>query len=148
VEEYLRRWIARDDDPVEYPGGLPGVLHHITLAWDRRDEPNMTLVHYAGLQADLPGQMRGLAARLGITVPEQAWPGLVQAATFETMRAQADRLVPTAGVFRSNARFFRRGTSGAGREILSPAELAAYEARVARLAPVGMLAWLHAERHA
>jgi hypothetical protein len=43
----------------------------------------------------------------------------------------------------ANAAFFRRGTSGAAQEILSDAEIGAYHARAGRLAPPGMLAWLH-----
>ena len=45
--------------------------------------------------------------------------------------------------YKSNTAFFRRGTSGAGREILSGEELAAYYARAAQLAPPDMLTWLH-----
>ncbi len=60
------------------------------------------------------------------------------------MSGNADTAVPTAGLFKSNAAFFRRGTSGAGREILSGRELAAYHGRASRLAPADMLAWLHA----
>jgi hypothetical protein len=37
-------------------------------------------------------------------------------------------------------------TSGAGREILSDDELAAYHARVTQLAPSDMLTWLHSSR--
>jgi len=59
------------------------------------------------------------------------------------MRGRADMLVPTAGIFKSNTAFFRRGASGAGREILSDEELAAYDARVTQLAPSDMLTWLH-----
>jgi aryl sulfotransferase len=59
------------------------------------------------------------------------------------MKANADNLVPTAGIFKSNAAFFRRGTSGAAHEILSSEEIAAYHARAAQLAPADMLAWLH-----
>jgi hypothetical protein len=47
---------------------------------------------------------------------------------------------------KDNAAFFRRGTSGAGREILDTRELAAYHARVAQLAPPDLLAWLHSPR--
>jgi hypothetical protein len=50
------------------------------------------------------------------------------------------------GILKSNAAFFRRGTSGAGREILSRQELAAYHTRAARLAPAGMLTWLYSPR--
>jgi hypothetical protein len=87
--------------------------------------------------------MRWLAGQLGITVAEETWPALARAASFEAMRSRADRLVPTAGIFKDNAAFFRRGTSGAGREILTADELAAYHARVAQLAPPDLLAWLH-----
>jgi hypothetical protein len=59
------------------------------------------------------------------------------------MSGNADAHVPTAGLFKSNAAFFRRGTSGAGREILTDRELTAYHDRAARLAPADMLTWLH-----
>jgi hypothetical protein len=147
LHDRLLRWIADDDDPRRYPDGLPGVLHHLADAWARRDEPNVLLVRYEDLSADLAGQMRWLADRLAIAVPEPTWPKIVPAATFEGMRANADRLV-TGGIFKNNAAFFRRGTSGAGREVLTDDELAAYDARAAELAPPDMLAWLHAPGHA
>jgi hypothetical protein len=90
--------------------------------------------------------MRWLAEQFGIRVAEETWPTLARAASFEAMRARADRLVPTAGIFKDNAAFFRRGTSGAGREILTADELAAYHARVAQLAPPDLLTWLHPRR--
>ncbi len=88
--------------------------------------------------------MRGIARRLGIAVPEQAWPALAQAATFDHMRARADRLVPAdPGIVKDTASFFRRGTPGAGREVLRDDEMARYQARAAQLAPPDMLEWLH-----
>jgi aryl sulfotransferase len=146
LHDWLLRWIADDDDPRKYPDSLPGVMWHLSDAWARRGRPNMLLVHYDNLLADLEGQMRWLAGQLGITVPQQAWPELVRAATFESMSGSADTLVPTAGIFKSNAAFFRRGTSGAGREILGDEEIAAYHARTAQLAPPDMLTWLHSPR--
>src|SRR5580704_1987299 len=126
-------WIVRTH-PREDLDSLPGLMWHLSDAWARRHEPNVMLVHYDDLSADLAGQMRRIAGRLGISVPDRAWPALVQAATFEAMRSSADRLIPSTGVLKSNAAFFRRGTSGAGREVLSDEEIAAYHARVARLA--------------
>jgi aryl sulfotransferase len=74
------------------------------------------------------------------------WPELVQAATFTHMRARAATLVPDpAGIFKDRAAFFRRGSSGSGRELLDDAELAHYRARTAQLAPPDLLAWLHRE---
>jgi hypothetical protein len=146
LHDWLLAWIAEASDPREHLDTLPGVLWHLSDAWSRRDEPNVLLVHYDDLLADLDGQMRRLARRLGMTVPGPAWPVLVQAATFGSMKASADNFVPTAGILKSNAAFFRRGTSGAGREILSDLQIAAYHARAARLAPAGMLTWLHSPR--
>jgi aryl sulfotransferase len=143
LRDWLLAWIAADDDPRESLDSLPGLIWHLSDAWSRRSEPNVRLVHYGNLVSDLAGQMRRLAGQLGITVPEQAWPALVRAATFEHMRDRADTLVPTAGIFKSNAAFFRRGTSGAGREVLSDEEFAAYHTRAAQLAPPDLLTWLH-----
>jgi aryl sulfotransferase len=146
LDEWLRAWIGRDADPRAELDSLPGVMWHLSDAWARRTEPNVVLVHYDDLLADLEGQMRRLAARLGIAVPGPAWPGLVDAATFEQMRRRAHRLVPDrAGVIKDRAAFFRRGRSGSGRDLLTAAELAGYHSRTARLAPAGLLAWLHRE---
>jgi hypothetical protein len=144
LRDWLVSWIDRDLAPREEMDSLPGVMWHLCDAWARRDEPNVLLVHYDDLSADLEGEMRRLAASLGIAVPEQGWPELVSAATFEHMKARADAVVPdTAGVVKNSAAFFRRGTSGAGRELLTDDEVAHYEARTAELAPPDLLAWLH-----
>jgi aryl sulfotransferase len=142
LHDWLLRWIADDDDPREQLDSLPGVLWHLSDAWSRRDRPNVVLVRYEDLLADLAGQMRGLAVRLGIEVPTGAWAPLVGAATFDAMSSQAGTIAP-AGVLKSSAAFFRRGTAGAAREVLSDGELAAYQARAAELAPPDLLTWLH-----
>jgi aryl sulfotransferase len=149
LREWLLRWIDRDKYPArEDLDSLPGVMLHLSDAWARRGDPNVLLIHYDDLSADLEGQMRRLAARLEITVPEETWPALVRAASFEHMRANASQMVSAAGVLKSSAAFFRRGTSGAGAEVLTPEEIAHYHVRVAQLAPPDMLAWLHAPAEA
>jgi aryl sulfotransferase len=140
----LARWLADDDSFLE---SLPAVMWHLSDAWARRFWPNVLLVHYDDLIVGLEPQMRYLAWRLGIAVPEAAWPELVAAAGFEQMRGRAGRLVPSAGhgPFRDSAAFFRRGTPGA-REVFTAEEVARYQARVAGLAPPDLLSWLHAPR--
>jgi hypothetical protein len=138
LSEWLPAWVTRVDGHLD---SLPGVLAHLTDAWHRRHEPNVVLVHYDDLRTDLAGRMAGLADRLGLDPPT---PELVEAATFERMRTRAADLAPNAlGVLKSPQAFFRRGTSGAGREVLGEAGLAAYERRTRELAPPGLLAWLH-----
>jgi hypothetical protein len=144
LHEWLLTWIDQDIDPREELDSLPGVAWHLSDAWGRRAEPNVVLVHYDDLSADLDGEMRRLAASLGVTVPDSAWPELVEAATFESMRARADRLAPDpSGVLKSRQAFFRQGTSGSGRALLSDEQRARYRARAAQLAPPDLLAWLH-----
>ena len=144
LHDWLLAWIDREVSPVEAMDSLPGVLHHVSDAWSRRHGPNVVLVHYADLLADLEGQMRRLADRLRITVPEPAWPGLVGAATFEAMRERAATLTPNRmGVLKDDRAFFRTGRSGAGDELLNEEERRRYHRRAAELAPPDVLEWLH-----
>ena len=144
LRDWLLAWIDREVAPGQQLDSLPGVLWHLAGAWARRVEPNIVLVHYDDLVADLEGAMRRLAERLGISPPADRWPALVEAATFDRMRGRADQLAPNPdGVLRSASAFFRRGRSGAGRELLTDAELDHYRARVAQLVPADLFAWLH-----
>lgn len=144
VHDWVLDWSTRERSPQEEMDGLAGVMWHLRGAWELRDRPNILLVHYDDLQADLIGQMRLLAERLGIHVSERAWPALVDAARFESMRADAANLAPGRnGVFKDMAAFFRRGSSGAGRELLGEQELTEYQRRTEQLAPADLLAWLH-----
>ncbi len=147
AHEWLVRWTMSRVTALEQPDSLVGVLHHLTDAWTRAHTcggADVLLVHYADLLADLSGQMRRIAGRLRVEVPEDAWPALVEAATFDRMRARSGELAPNAlGVLKDPSTFFREGRSGAGRELLTPGELAAYDARVAELARPEVVAWLH-----
>jgi aryl sulfotransferase len=144
LHDWLLSWIDEDVNPQEQLDSLPGVMWHLRDAWGRRDEPNIVLVHYDDLSRDLEGEMRRLAAVLEISVPDQTWPYLVGAATFEHMRARADRLAPdVSGVLRDRAAFFRRGTSGAGSRLLTDDEFDHYLARTGQLASPELLTWLH-----
>jgi aryl sulfotransferase len=89
-------------------------MRHAADAWARRDAPNVVLAHYADLSADLPGEMRRMAGRLGVAVPAGRWPALLSAATFPRMRAHASQLAQgPPGILIDDAAFFRSGTSGA-----------------------------------
>src|SRR4029077_12951230 len=61
--------------------------------WDRRKSDNVLLVHYADLKADLDGEMRRISAFLDLPVNEAIWPARVEAATFEAMKRDGDRLL-------------------------------------------------------
>ncbi len=129
----------------ETPNSVLAVLHHLASFWAVRDRPNIAMLHYANLKADLEGQMRALAARLSISVPEARWPELVRAASFEEMRRNADRLAPavTESIWHDNQRFFHRGTSGQWQALFEEGDQQRYEARVRELAAPDLAAWAH-----
>jgi hypothetical protein len=146
LHEWLLAWIEDDANPRESLDSLAGVMAHLSDAWHRRHHPNVVVVHYDELCSDLEGTMRRLASRLDISVPQDGWPVLVEAATFESMRANASRHAPnTSGILKDPTAFFRRGTTGAGHEVLTKEELRSYHRRVERLALIEFLAWLHRE---
>jgi hypothetical protein len=124
---------------------LANLVHHTRTFWERRDSPQVALFHYADLKADLPGQLRRLAAALSIETSEQRIEELAAAATFDRMRKRADELAPgvDAKLWRSNKDFFRSGTSGQWQDLLDPAAVDHYHERVAELAPPDLAEWLH-----
>lgn len=143
---WQRFWLWVDDDtPPIGRASLRGMLHHLQTFWDAPDGVDVVLLHYDDLRTDLEGQMRALADRLGITVPERHWPALVNAASFDEMRARAALTAPDAhdGVWRDNQRFFNRGTSGQWRDLLDDDDLRRYRARANAIGPCDVVDWVH-----
>jgi hypothetical protein len=126
--------------------GLEIMLHHLDTFWSARDQPNIVLLRYEDLLDDLEGQMRHIAARLRIEIPESLWPDLVQAATFEKMKARAGELAAEAshvGFYNNRDRFFHKGSTEQWRQVIGDDELPRYAVRVAACAPVDLAAWIH-----
>ena len=88
--------------------------HHAASFWPYRDLPNVLMVHYADLLADLETQMRRVAAFTQLEVAEEDWPELVAAARFDAMKQDAIRNEDYMGlIFEGGAsRFFHKGTNG------------------------------------
>ncbi len=139
VREILLSWIDSDHEKES----LRAVVKSFAAAWERRDQPNVVLVHYDDLSADLGREMRRLADRLAISIPDARWDDLVEAATFRQMREHADHLIPDPEFFKDPKAFFRQGGSGAWQAHLSAADHARYRTRLAALAPPDLVAWLH-----
>jgi hypothetical protein len=134
-------WVDKPNAP-----SLASTLYHLTTFWAARDRPNVVSTHYGDLQADLDGQMRRLAETLGVTVPEDRWPELVAAATFDAMRARADVLAPdtTNRIWIDNRAFFHKGTSGQWRAVITDDDdRARYARRVEELVPPDLSEWVH-----
>ena len=140
-------WVDDETPSTQIGSSLRRTMEHLQTFRDAAADLDVTYLHYDDLKADLEGQMRQLAARLGIDVDERLWPRLVRAATFESMRSRADTMVPGHSVehWVDPAAFFSRGTSGQWRELLDDADLTRYAARVRSLASDDLVEWVHRE---
>ena len=141
--EFFRHWLGeggRRDASLS----ATDFFHIERSYWSERHQPNLLLVHYNDLQADLDGEMRRIAAFLDIPVDETLWPDLVRAATFESMKQQGDALL--AGMERAFAgghqSFLHKGTNGRWQGELTDDDLRAYASRLAAETPRELAAWL------
>ena len=144
--ERLRAFVRSDS--LFGPPTLAGVLHHLQTAWGHRGDGNVVMVHYADLTTDLPGEMRRLAAALGIPLTPGRTSELAREAGLDRMRTRARELAPESSRqnWKDTTAFFRAGGFGEWREWMDDRLTAEYEARVAALAPADVAAWTHLGR--
>jgi len=145
LEERFWHWINNPAPPVHSICSLRSTLQQFDEALRASDRANVVVFHYGDLKADLEGEMRRLAKRLAIVVPEDRWPILVEAASFERMRERADELVPnsTDALWKENREFFHAGRGGQWRDFFDDEASRRYEKRVAALARPDVAAWAH-----
>jgi aryl sulfotransferase len=144
LNDRFRLWLTQGS--FDWEGdGFPFWSHfrHAQSFWDGRDLPNVHFLHYADLSADLEGQMRRVAGILGIEIDEARWPGLVKAASFAEMKANADKTAPNTdhAIWNANSDFFRTGRSQ-WQGALSEESLRLYEDVKAARFPQDFVYWL------
>jgi aryl sulfotransferase len=142
--ERMLQWI---DDATVYdsPGGtasLRQLMHHVCSYWEVRHLPNVHVFHYSDLRADLAGQMRRVAEVLAVPLPDD-FDAYVEAATFDRMKAAADRTAPDSefGTWKSNSDFFR---SRADRtwDVLTDADLDHFDSVLVEIAEPELAAFV------
>jgi len=142
--EFFRMWLTTGSFPWESDGApFWSVFRHGATFWAQRDEPNFLMLHYSDLKADLEAEMRRIAVALGIEVAEDTWPELVAAASFESMKKNADRMAPDTNfkMWKNNSQFFNKGTSGQWQWVLSAESLALLDEVTAKY-PADYIDWL------
>lgn len=112
--------------------------------WQARDLPNVLMVHYSDLKADLAGQVARIAAFLDIPLPDGLLAEVVAAADFRAMQRDGAALLPhQVGVFRGGHRtFLNKGTGGRWRGVFRADDLALYDAKLEARLTADCAAWL------
>ena len=132
IVEYFQDWLNDDGQPF-WP-----FWENIASWWNIRDLPNVQLIHFGNLKADMPGEIRKIATFLDIPIDETKWPAILEHCSFDYMKANATPSVPLGGAFWDGGAqtFVHKGINGRWRDLLPAADSAAYEERaVAELGP-------------
>ncbi len=135
VRDYYLHFLEHD----ELPGfGFEPFWPHVRGWWGARRLPNVLMVHYANLKADLAGEVGRIAAFLEIDLDEASLPGIVERCGIDYMRetARAGPIGPTAD------KMFFKGQTGRWRDALSADEAARCDEIAARELPPACAHWL------
>jgi aryl sulfotransferase len=138
IRQYYHDWLDRDGHP------FWSFWENISSWWNVRHLPNVLLLHFADLKADMPGQIRRIADFLGIAVDEDSWLAILEHCSFDYVKRNATRAPPLGGVFWEGGAqtFIHKGTNGRWRDVLTVEESAKYERLAVEMLGPDAAAWL------
>jgi aryl sulfotransferase len=115
IRRYYLHWLENDGAPY-WP-----YWSNIQSWWDVRDLPNVMLLHYDELQADVQTQIRRIAAFIDVPVDPDVWPAIVEHCSFIWMKAHGAALVSEAA-FQDVGKFINKGVKGRWRDTLTASD--------------------------
>jgi len=127
IHQYFLDWLDRDGYPF-WP-----FWENVRSWWAIKDLPNVLLLHFAEMKADMPGQIRRVAEFLETPIDDSRWPAILEHCSFAYMKRHAAQSVPLGGAFWDGGAetFIHKGTNGRWHDTLTPQDVARYE-RMAR----------------
>jgi aryl sulfotransferase len=125
VTEYYHNWLDNDGHPW-WP-----FWENVRSWWAIRHLPNVYLLHFANLKADMPGEIRRLAKFIGVPIDEGKWQSILKHCSFDYMKANATKSVPLGGIFWDGGAetFIHKGVNGRWRDVLDTKDARKYEQR-------------------
>lgn len=139
VKQIWRDWITQSWFEWEL-AGYPYWSHlgYAKTFWDYGHLPNIKLVHFNDLLADLDGQMQEIAEYLDIEVPESLWADVVKRCTFAEVKKDPSKVVGEniAFAFKDGAdSFINKGTNERWKGVLDEDDLALFDEAISKLPP-------------
>jgi len=140
TRQYFLDWLDRDGHPW-WP-----YWDNIRSWWAIRGLPNLLLLHFADLKADLEREARRVARFLEVEMPERRWPQILEHCSFAWMKAHAEQAAPLGGIFWDGGAqtFVNKGTNGRWRDELTAEDSRRYEARARTELGADCARWLEA----
>jgi aryl sulfotransferase len=145
---YYLNWISMAEAGEGAGPDLPFFEYEMTY-WRERARPNLLLVHYNDLKADLAGEMARISDFLEIDTPPATLAELAFAGQFDNMKAQGDDLLgDKIGTFFDGGanRFLHKGTNGRWKGVLTDDDVGRYLKLAAERLPPGARAWIEGGR--
>ncbi len=138
IRHYFRRWLKEDGYP------LWSYWENVRSWWQARKTPNILLVHFNDLKADLEAEMRRIADFLECEIQEDQWPFLLEHCSFDYMKTHAANVAPLGGaIFEGGATvFINKGVNGRWRDVLTYDDIADYEQKAREELGDECAAWL------
>jgi aryl sulfotransferase len=121
---YFHEWLDEDGGP------MGPYWSHVQGWWDRRNLPNVQLIHFSALKADMESEIRRIADFLEIEIDEAQWPAIVEHCSFSYMKSNGDKLSTIGNdLFEGGLKksFINKGTNGRWRDRLSDDDIRKYE---------------------
>lgn len=137
---YFRDWLEGDGAP------FWSFWENARSWWAIRHLPNVLMVHFADLKADMPGEIRRIAGFLDIEPSN--WNAVLDHCTFDYMKANAPACVPLGGAFWDGGAqtFIHKGVNGRWQGVLPEALSRQYEAKAEAELGADCAAWLKSGR--
>jgi len=123
---------------------LDGAVHFLQTYWDYQNLDNVHLFHYSDMKNDLRTNIGLMATALNIKVDDTRLNEMTEAATFESMKKNADQFAPLSGsgLWEAESRFFATGKNAQWKGKLTEQELTAFDNKARELLTADQLAWL------
>lgn len=108
---------------------LASIIDHYNSALACRDHENVLCLHYADMLRDLPTAVRRISTHIKVAHPPDVEQTLIDAATFDNMKSNADRFVISAGkhFWKQDSGFFESASSNKWLGKLTQSDLDAYD---------------------
>ena len=125
IHDYYRQWMEQDGHPF-WP-----YWENLRSWWAVRNLPNVMIIHFNDMKADLPGSIRKIGNFLGIKPDAATLAKIVEHCSFDYMKAHAELSAPLGGVLWNGGAktFINKGTNGRWHDVLTAADNEAYRAR-------------------
>lgn len=139
IRRYYRTFLEQDGYP------FWAFWSHLQSWWNVRHLPNVLLIHFNNLKADMAGEIRRIADFLDIEVDADAWPRVIAHSTFDWMKQAADAAPPSMmnELFGGGmGALIHKGTNGRWKDVLSRDEVALADRIAEEHLPPDCAQWL------